>query len=714
MRVHEPECEFDVNVPWPGVFATPAQGVFLSPLRVSVNKMVVYSVLGRLALLASLAVSAPSPASLDSDLTILLDNDLRGASSPTADSGLIVLSPKTYEDALASCQALNEELWSPGLGSASIQPNLDYLVYEGKATKHSIFWIAAKNNQTLALSASGKIKTAHPGQELSVLCTQSAPFANSTSTDTNTEWQVSVHSNNEDLVGFRDRTSFRFYGVRYAPQPERFTYSVPYAGSNGSVSATSFGSQCAQQWADGTEDCLFLNIWTPYLPSEGSKCDKSTLKPVMFWIHGGALISGTGNDNTFDGGSAASRGDVVVVTINYRLSTLGYLALDDGVTNGNFGLGDQINALDWVRAHIQDFGGDPDRITILGQSAGAGSVRAIMASPEGEGKFAGAIQMSNVGGRELGGGTYSRFYPLEEAYEAMANPILDATNCTDAESQVDCLRAVPASTLLSLDSVARFFVVDGTYLTTENLTLTGPEAPYKLMIGTMKEDAGAFFSFPTTTNETEYLQSIGYDLPQATLDELFPLPNGTNQTLNVFDVAARVGTDDQFRCDAQATAAAGLASGRYGSIYMYEFERSYALFNYPGTDVCQPPVTASHPNGDPSLPYLMCHSGELYLVFGNVAFQGLPERDGYDLSFEQLTLDSFTSFVRTFNPNPDRGFLEARRFTNTTKELEKAGAWRPATKGDLTLRALRWESYQDGFRELQQCEALGQPLTYWE
>ncbi|KAG6365502.1 hypothetical protein INS49_007113 [Diaporthe citri] len=636
---------------------------------------------------------------------------LRRASSPTADSGVIVLSPRSYQDAVSGCQALSENLWSPELGTASIQPNLDYLVYEGRAEKDTSFWIAAQSNQTRALSTSGNVTTAEPGQELSVLCTQSAPFANSTSTDTSEKWQVSVQSNNEELVGFRDRTSFRFYGVRYAPHPERFTYSAPYAGSNGSVSATSFGSECAQGTA-GSEDCLFLNVWTPYLPTEDSKSDKSALKPVMFWIHGGALIGGTGNDNTFDGGSVASRGDVVLVAINYRLSTLGYLALDDGVTNGNFGLADQINALDWVQAHIQDFGGDPDRVTILGQSAGAGSVRALLASPKAEGKFAGAVQMSNVGSLDLGG-TYSHFYTIEEEVDAIANPILNATNCTEAESQVDCLRAVPATTLLGLSTTARFFVVDGTYLTTANLTLTGPEAPYKLMLGLMKEDAGAFLPFPTTTNETEYLAASGYNISQSTLDELFPLPDGTNQTLNVYDVAARLATDLMFRCDAEATAFAGLESGRYSSVYAYEFERSYQLTNYPGTSVCQPPVTAEHPYGDPSLPYARCHSGELYVVFGNVAFQGLPERDGDDLAFEQLALDSFTSFVRTYDPNPDRGFLEARRYTNTSGELERAGAWRPATRGDLTLRALAWESYQDSFRESQQCEALGLPLAYW-
>ncbi|KAJ0116365.1 crystal protein [Diaporthe amygdali] len=670
------------------------------------------SLLRVFALLAPLTASTPSPDSLNSDLTILLDNNLQGASSPTADSGVIVLSPRAYQDAVSGCQELSEELWSPALGTANIQANLDYFVYEGKAQKNSSFWIAAQSNQTRALSASGQVTAVDPSQKLNVLCTQTAPFANSSSTDTSAEWQVSVHSNNEDLIGFRDRTAFRFYGIRYAPQPERFTYSVPYTGSNTSVSATTFGSECAQGTA-GSEDCLFLNIWTPYLPSQDSKSDKSALKPVMFWIHGGAFTGGSANDPTFDGGSVASRGDVVLVAINYRLSTLGFLALDDGVTNGNFGLADQINALDWVRANIQDFGGDPDRVTLIGQSAGAGSVRAIMASPEAEGKFAGAIPMSNLGGLNYGT-TYSEYYTIEEEVNVAANAILAATNCTEAESQVDCLRAIPANTLTSLSTVARYVVVDGTYITTQNLTLTGPEAPYKLMMGVMREDGAPFVPYPTTTNETEYLTANGWNIPQSTLDELFPLPAGANQTLNLYNVTSRIATDGIFRCADEATVFSGLESGKYSSVYYYEFERSYQTSGYPGIDVCQPPITADHPYGDPSLPYLRCHSGELYYVFGNVAFEGLPERDDNDLPFEQFALDSFTSFVRTYDPNPDRAFLEARHYTNTSMELDRTGSWRPATQGNLTLRALTWGSYQDSFRESQQCEALGVPLTYWE
>jgi carboxylesterase type B len=136
----------------------------------------------------------------------------------------------------------------------------------------------------------------------------------------------------------------------------------------------------------------------------------------MFWIHGGAFTSGTGNDPTMDGANIVSRGDVVLVTINYRLGSFGFLALDDGVTKGNYGFADQINALDWVRRNIQDFGGDPNRITVFGQSAGAGSVRAMLASPEAEGKFKGAIPQSNLGGGGYGT-TYSQYLTIERWWQ---------------------------------------------------------------------------------------------------------------------------------------------------------------------------------------------------------------------------------------------------------------------------------------------------------
>lgn len=400
-----------------------------------------------------------------------------------------------------------------------------------------------------------------------------------------------------------------------------------------------------------------------------------------------------------------------MVAINYRLTTLGFLALDDGKTKGNYGLADQINALDWVRKNIQDFGGDPDQITIFGQSAGAGSVRALMASPKAIGKFAGAIPVSNLGGINYGT-TYSKYYTVEQEMDVAGSAILNATNCTNAVSRVDCLRGIPANTLASLGTVARYPVVDGTYLVTDELQLEGPPLPVRLMMGITRDDGAPFIPYPTITNESAYLESVGFSVPPAAL---FPIPALENQTLALYNMSARLATDGIFRCIDQATVYASLRSGRLGeSVYFYEFNRTYQTTGWPGLDVCEPPKTAAHPYGDPSAEYFKCHSGELYYIFGNLARQGLPMRDELDLPFEQFVLDSFASFARTFDPNPSTEFLQARGYNNTLMELSSAGNWKPATREGVTSRILQWPSLQGPFTELEQCDALGLGLGYYE
>lgn len=131
-----------------------------------------------------------------------------------------------------------------------------------------------------------------------------------------------------------------------------------------------------------SEDCLTLNIWSP--GTDGKK------RPVLVWIHGGAFISGSGSSPLYDGTSFAKNGDLVVVTINYRLGILGFLHLaelgGDGYQNsGNCGILDQIAALKWVKENIAAFGGDPDQVTIFGESAGAMSVGVLLASPKAKG-----------------------------------------------------------------------------------------------------------------------------------------------------------------------------------------------------------------------------------------------------------------------------------------------------------------------------------------
>ncbi|MEU9689607.1 carboxylesterase family protein [Amycolatopsis japonica] len=133
------------------------------------------------------------------------------------------------------------------------------------------------------------------------------------------------------------------------------------------------------------EDCLNLTISTPGLDAGR--------RPVLVWLHGGGFSSGGGLLNWYDGGALAAEGDLVVVGVNYRLGALGYLYLD-GVSPGNLGLADQLEALRWVRANIAAYGGDPDNVTVAGQSAGGISIRLLMDLPEARGLFRRAILQS--------------------------------------------------------------------------------------------------------------------------------------------------------------------------------------------------------------------------------------------------------------------------------------------------------------------------------
>ena len=141
-----------------------------------------------------------------------------------------------------------------------------------------------------------------------------------------------------------------------------------------------------------SEDCLYLNVWTPGLDDAA--------RPVMVWIHGGAFTIGSGSEDYYNGSNLASRGDVVIVTINYRLGALGFLNLPS-LGETNFGMRDQVAALKWVQANIANFGGDPGNVTIFGESAGGMSVASLMASPEAAGLFQKAIPQSGAGHNAL-------------------------------------------------------------------------------------------------------------------------------------------------------------------------------------------------------------------------------------------------------------------------------------------------------------------------
>ena len=189
-----------------------------------------------------------------------------------------------------------------------------------------------------------------------------------------------------------------FKGIPFAHAP-RFGPPLPPEQWQGIRDATEYGPAAPQNHDPVLEQmfgaapfpvdesgCLTLNIWTP--------AADDTRRPVLVWIHGGAFISGSGRDAVFDGTRLAARGDVVVVTLNYRLGAFGFLQLADRPGSGNLGLLDQVAALEWVRANIAAFGGDPDNVTLFGQSAGAVSVAALLAAPVAMGLFGKAIVQS--------------------------------------------------------------------------------------------------------------------------------------------------------------------------------------------------------------------------------------------------------------------------------------------------------------------------------
>jgi para-nitrobenzyl esterase len=193
-----------------------------------------------------------------------------------------------------------------------------------------------------------------------------------------------------------------FKGIPFAAAPSgdlRFRAPQPSPKWEGLRDATAFGPACPQpapqpiagsvfagmftaQEAETGEDCLNLNVWTPGLDN--------ARRPVMVWIHGGGYRTGSGSSPMYNGGLLAKRGDTVVVTINYRLGALGFLHLPE-LGGGNFGLLDQVAAVRWVKEEIAAFGGDPDNITIFGESAGGKSVETVMATPRSKGLFKRAI-----------------------------------------------------------------------------------------------------------------------------------------------------------------------------------------------------------------------------------------------------------------------------------------------------------------------------------
>ncbi len=248
------------------------------------------------------------------------------------------------------------------------------------------------------------------------------------------------------LRGMREGDLDVFRGIPFARPPIgplRFAPPAPPERWDGVRDATHFGPGCHQAnrplapvlgiiVPEQSEDCLTLNVWTP-------SAERGARRPVMVWVHGGAWVIGAGSEPTYDGAGLARRGDVVVVTINYRLGPFGFLRGKElGLeATGNEGILDVIRALEWVRDEIAAFGGDPGNVTVFGNSAGSVNIGCLLASTRGRGLFHKAILQSGA----------LNLVRSPEVAIASTKQILQELGL--APEQVSRLRELPANDLMA-------------------------------------------------------------------------------------------------------------------------------------------------------------------------------------------------------------------------------------------------------------------------
>ncbi|MCK7596452.1 carboxylesterase family protein [Microbulbifer sp. CAU 1566] len=430
-----------------------------------------------------------------------------------------------------------------------------------------------------------------------------------------------------------------FRGIPYARPPVgalRFAPPQPVEEHSGVLAAVNFGPNCPQAGgvmggASDSEDCLFLNVYTP---------ENSESLPVMVWIHGGAFISGSGGE-AYDPARLVAE-DMVVVTLNYRLGAFGFLAhpaltAEQNGFSGAYGLLDQKLALEWVQENIAEFGGDPDKVTIFGESAGGHSVLSLIASPHTAGLFHKAIVQSGAYlPTQLSLGT------AEQLGEVAFTP------CTDTE----CLRALSVSEILTLQEG----LTDGTGVnpnygsellpqdSIESALASGNFQAVPVLMGSNLDEYTLFVGIDALSGVSpptadQYHGEIGALIGQPTdspvvagIARFYPLELYAG---NVWQAMGAIGTDAVFACNAlrQATQLSTLVT-----TYAYEFADREA------------PV-AILPFRPEGLELGASHAFEIPYIWGSeAAFRTRGATDA-QLALSNRMIRYWTRFARSGDPN---------------------------------------------------------------
>jgi para-nitrobenzyl esterase len=451
------------------------------------------------------------------------------------------------------------------------------------------------------------------------------------------------------VVGLRTEAMNKFLGIPYAAPPVgalRWQPPQPPARWHGLRDATEFANHCPQPATpfglpSTTEDCLYLNVYTP-ADHKGWHHEDHHGRPVMVWIHGGALFLGEGDD--YDPTKLVDNEDVIVVTINYRLGFLGFLAHPalsaeaDYHGSGDYGWMDQQAALKWVQRNIKYFGGDPDKVTIFGQSAGGLSVHAQLASPEAAGLFDRAIVES--------GAYFLNTSPLAAA-EARGTQVATALGCSDQTAA--CLRSVPVATLLAKQGSAGFTGnVDNKVLTQPigAALQTGQFNHVPVMEGSNHDEWRLFvalnFEFATgvATDPTNYAARINASfggLPLAPfIIPHYPLPSPPTPPGPSIALGA-AGTDGIFACNSR-TSIRRIAN--FAPVFAYEF-------NDPN-----PPQLFLPPDAVSGMPYGACHASEIQYIFNlRPAVSNPPALNADQERLSRDMVSYWGHFARHGNPN---------------------------------------------------------------
>jgi len=392
-----------------------------------------------------------------------------------------------------------------------------------------------------------------------------------------------------------------------------------------------------------SEDCLYLNVYTP--AADGAR------RPVFFWIHGGAFTVGSGGEQLYDGGALAERGDVVVVSINYRLGALGFCHFNEaeraqlGVTS-NAGCLDQIAALRWVQANIAAFGGDPAQVTIAGESAGAYSVSMLLAMPAARGLFQRAIAQSGARLTRRAGDPYR---PTQELLRALdvSPAALEALWKVPAERILEAQASLSNGGDAAVTGGTRAFspVHDGDTLpfALDDAFARGACAKVPLLIGTNRDEMNLFIGpglkkLHEPISETALMEQLSQLVPKASppqlrgLFEIYQrsrsargLPHGDRALL------AAISSDALWR----------IPSLRFADAYRTQQPRIYQyLFTY----------------GSPAMRGALgaCHALELAFVFGTLASPGQAQFAGSGEAQTRLSehmMDAWLAFTRSGDPS---------------------------------------------------------------